>query len=54
MAPRRLRQPLDLMAELVEEILLRFPPDDPAILPRASVICKRWYSLLSDLTFPQR
>nr|TKW30267.1 hypothetical protein SEVIR_2G024400v2 [Setaria viridis] len=41
MAPQRPRQPSELMAELVEEILIRLPPDDPATLVRASVVWKR-------------
>ncbi|TVU40391.1 hypothetical protein EJB05_13854, partial [Eragrostis curvula] len=34
--------PAALMEELVEEILLRFPPDDPTRLFRAAVVCKDW------------
>ncbi|CAM0877571.1 unnamed protein product [Alopecurus aequalis] len=41
-APRRRGSPPVLPDELVEEILLRLPPDDPACILRASVICKTW------------
>jgi hypothetical protein len=40
-----------LMDELVEEILLRFPPDDPASLVRAALICKSWFRLISSQRF---
>jgi len=39
MAPRP-APPAALMDELVEEILLRIPPDDPARLLRAALVCK--------------
>ncbi|CAL5091659.1 unnamed protein product [Urochloa decumbens] len=52
MAPRRRpRQPPELMAELIEEILLRVPPNDPAVLARASAVCKPWCHLLSGAAF---
>uniref|UniRef100_K3ZZZ8 F-box domain-containing protein n=1 Tax=Setaria italica TaxID=4555 RepID=K3ZZZ8_SETIT len=54
MAPQRPRQPSELMPELVEEILIRLPPDDPATLVRASVVCKRWRRILTDPTFRRR
>ncbi|GJN26166.1 hypothetical protein PR202_gb14076 [Eleusine coracana subsp. coracana] len=31
-----------LMEDLVEEILLRFPPDDPGSLVSAALVCKAW------------
>jgi hypothetical protein len=31
-----------LMEELVEEALLRIPPDDPAHLFCATLTCKQW------------
>jgi hypothetical protein len=34
--------PPPLPDELVEEILLRLPPDEPKSLLRASVVCKTW------------
>ncbi|CAL4966528.1 unnamed protein product [Urochloa decumbens] len=40
--------------ELVEEFLLRFPPDDPALLFRATLVCKRWRRLISDPSFHRR
>ena len=30
------------MEEIVEEILLRIPPDEPAHLVRAALVCKAW------------
>ncbi|TVU03854.1 hypothetical protein EJB05_50592, partial [Eragrostis curvula] len=39
--------PPALMEELVEDILLRFPPDDPAPLFRAALVCKAWCRLIS-------
>jgi hypothetical protein len=37
-----------------EEILLRFPPDDPGRLFRASLVCKAWRSLLTSPVFARR
>ncbi|CAL5077083.1 unnamed protein product [Urochloa decumbens] len=37
-----------LMEELVEEILLRLPPDEPAHLIRAGAVCKAWRRILLD------
>uniref|UniRef100_A0A0E0DQ60 F-box domain-containing protein n=1 Tax=Oryza meridionalis TaxID=40149 RepID=A0A0E0DQ60_9ORYZ len=37
-----------LMDDVVEEILLRLPPDDPSCAVRASLVCKRWRRLLAD------
>ncbi|CAL4889749.1 unnamed protein product [Urochloa decumbens] len=48
------RPPPALMDELVEEIALRIPPDDPARLLRAALVCKRWYRVLSDPGFRRR
>ncbi|RLN30178.1 uncharacterized protein C2845_PM05G18020 [Panicum miliaceum] len=39
------------MADLVSEILLCLPPEDPACLIRASLVCKAWLRLISDGTF---
>ncbi|KAG2613621.1 hypothetical protein PVAP13_4KG369888 [Panicum virgatum] len=39
--------PPALMEELEEEILLRFPPHQPALLVRASLVCKCWRRLVS-------
>ncbi|KAJ1287620.1 hypothetical protein BS78_02G024100 [Paspalum vaginatum] len=41
------------MDDAVAEILLRLPPDDPACLVRASLVCKSWRRILSDPAFPR-
>ncbi|CAN6180905.1 unnamed protein product [Urochloa humidicola] len=46
--------PSPLMDDLVEEILLRVPPSDPATLIRAGLICKSWRRILSDPDFFRR
>ncbi|TVU07450.1 hypothetical protein EJB05_47507 [Eragrostis curvula] len=46
--------PPQLMDELVEEVLLRLPPDDPASLVRAALVCRRWCRLFSDAGFRRR
>jgi hypothetical protein len=43
--------PPQLMEELIEEILLRFPPHEPALLVRAALVCKRWCRLVSGPGF---
>ncbi|CAL5077918.1 unnamed protein product [Urochloa decumbens] len=43
-----------LLDELVEEILLRFPPDDPARLFAAALVCKRWCRLITGRGFRRR
>ncbi|CAN6180949.1 unnamed protein product [Urochloa humidicola] len=40
--------------EIVEEILLRSPPDDPASLVRAALVEKRWRRLVSGAGFRRR
>ncbi|CAL5091806.1 unnamed protein product [Urochloa decumbens] len=40
--------------EIVEEILLRFPPDDPARLLDAALVCKRWCRILAAAGFRRR
>ncbi|TVU40494.1 hypothetical protein EJB05_13961, partial [Eragrostis curvula] len=50
----RPRPPPPLMDELVEEILLRLPPDKPASLVRAALVSKRWCRLVSDAGFRRR
>ncbi|KAM3279692.1 hypothetical protein ACQJBY_046828 [Aegilops geniculata] len=42
LAPTVCASPPGLPNELIEEILFRLPPDDPASLLRASLICKAW------------
>ncbi|GJN24376.1 hypothetical protein PR202_gb12114 [Eleusine coracana subsp. coracana] len=44
----------ELMEDLVEEVLLRLPPDEPACLVRASLVCKPWRRLLSGRAFLRR
>ncbi|KAM0849939.1 hypothetical protein ACQ4PT_053399 [Festuca glaucescens] len=39
--------------DLLSEIILRLPPQ-PSSLPRASAVCKRWRSLVSDPGFLRR
>ncbi|CAN6244516.1 unnamed protein product [Urochloa humidicola] len=46
--------PPALMEELVEEVLIRIPPDDPASLVRAALVCKRWCRLISGASFRRR
>ncbi|RCV09344.1 hypothetical protein SETIT_2G020100v2 [Setaria italica] len=52
MAPPR--QPPELVADIVGEILLLLPPADPASLVRASLVCKLWRRLLSNPAFRRR
>ncbi|XP_037444257.1 uncharacterized protein LOC119312621 [Triticum dicoccoides] len=40
--------------DLVEEILLRLPPDHPAFLLRASIVCKDWAGIVSRPPFRRR
>ncbi|PUZ42785.1 hypothetical protein GQ55_9G609700 [Panicum hallii var. hallii] len=43
---------MELMPEeLVEEILLRVPPDEPAYLVRVALVCRPWRRILSDRGF---
>ncbi|KAM0863533.1 hypothetical protein ACQ4PT_044522 [Festuca glaucescens] len=51
MPPAPPRQHVEDMVELVEEILLRLPPDEPDSLVRAAVVCKPWRRLLSSHRF---
>jgi hypothetical protein len=40
---------MELMPEeLVEEIVLRVPPNEPAYLVRAALVCRPWRRILSD------
>ncbi|XBH60463.1 hypothetical protein VPH35_115062 [Triticum aestivum] len=48
----RSRSPLE-DEDLLSEVLLRLPPQ-PSSLPRASAVCKRWRSLVSDRGFVRR
>ncbi|TVU26536.1 hypothetical protein EJB05_29088, partial [Eragrostis curvula] len=46
--------PPELNDEAVEEVLARLPPDDPALLVRAALVCKRWCRLVSSPGFHRR
>ncbi|KAK1642086.1 hypothetical protein QYE76_059891 [Lolium multiflorum] len=46
--------PPTLPDELLEEIFLRLPPNEPACLVRASLASKLWLSLLSGTSFNSR
>ncbi|KAF8654002.1 hypothetical protein HU200_062144 [Digitaria exilis] len=52
--PPRPRASPALPDELVEAILLRSPPDDPARLVHAALVCKRWCRLVSGRSFRRR
>ncbi|CAO2164864.1 unnamed protein product [Urochloa humidicola] len=52
--PLRDRDPPALADELVEEILLRSPPDDPARLAHAAFVCKRWCRFVTGPVFRRR
>uniref|UniRef100_K3YYA8 F-box domain-containing protein n=1 Tax=Setaria italica TaxID=4555 RepID=K3YYA8_SETIT len=47
-------RPPELMEEIVEEVLLRFPSEDPASLVRAALVSKRWCRLVSGRGFRRR
>ncbi|KAJ1287605.1 hypothetical protein BS78_02G022800 [Paspalum vaginatum] len=53
MVPPPLPLPV-LMDELVGEILLRVPPDQPKHLFRAALVCKPWLRILCDAAFLRR
>ncbi|CAD6207703.1 unnamed protein product [Miscanthus lutarioriparius] len=40
--------------DVVGEILLRFPPADPASLVRAALVCKPWYRIVCGPSFRRR
>lgn len=44
----------ELNHDAVTEILLRFPPDDPACLIRAALVCKPWHRILTGPAFVGR
>ncbi|CAL5035760.1 unnamed protein product [Urochloa decumbens] len=52
-SPRPALAPLPDDDDMLEEILLRLPPR-PSSLPCASLVCKRWFRLLSDPRFLRR
>ncbi|CAL5078068.1 unnamed protein product [Urochloa decumbens] len=43
--------PPELNEDIIAEILLRLPPDEPEHLVRASLVCKPWCRILYDRTF---
>ncbi|WVZ61682.1 hypothetical protein U9M48_011516 [Paspalum notatum var. saurae] len=43
-----------LMVEVIEEILFRLPPEEPAYLVRAALVCKAWRGVLTDSGFLRR
>lgn len=46
--------PPALLDELLEEVFLRLPPDDPVHLVRASAVCRPWRRILADGGFRRR
>ncbi|CAD6203187.1 unnamed protein product [Miscanthus lutarioriparius] len=46
--------PLELVDDVIPEILLRLPPDEPKWLFRAAVARKPWLRTISDPTFLHR
>ncbi|CAL4997904.1 unnamed protein product [Urochloa decumbens] len=46
--------PPELVDDLVEEVLLRIPPDDPASLARAALVSRRWYRVAAGRSFRRR
>ncbi|RCV09392.1 LOW QUALITY PROTEIN: hypothetical protein SETIT_2G024100v2 [Setaria italica] len=46
--------PPELMPELVGEILLRLPPDEPEHLLLAALVCKPWFRTLCNPAFRRR
>ncbi|CAM0947746.1 unnamed protein product [Alopecurus aequalis] len=46
--------PPPLIADVIAEILLRLPPDEPEHLFRAALVCKPWLSIICDPGFRRR
>ncbi|RCV09342.1 hypothetical protein SETIT_2G019900v2 [Setaria italica] len=46
------RSPQQLVEDTVGEIVLRLPPDDPALLVRASAVNKTWRRAVAEPSFP--
>ncbi|CAD6257844.1 unnamed protein product [Miscanthus lutarioriparius] len=44
----------ELIEDTIAEVLLRIPPDEPAHLVRASLVCKLWRRILLDPAFLRR
>ncbi|CAL5089185.1 unnamed protein product [Urochloa decumbens] len=53
-APRSMAPVPELMDDLIGEVLLRLPPDDPVGLINATLVCKRWHRIFSDPGFRHR
>ncbi|CAD6221003.1 unnamed protein product [Miscanthus lutarioriparius] len=54
MAAPSSRDPAALMDELVEECLLRLPPEDHADLARAALVSKQWHRVVTGAIFRRR
>ncbi|KAG0541522.1 hypothetical protein BDA96_02G023700 [Sorghum bicolor] len=46
--------PRELVSDIISEILLRLPPDEPECLFRAALVCKPWLRTISDPGFLSR
>lgn len=46
--------PTVLIEDLVEEFLLRIPPDDPASLARAALVSRHWHRVITGPVFRRR
>ncbi|KAK1596223.1 hypothetical protein QYE76_059304 [Lolium multiflorum] len=46
--------PPALLDELLEEVFFRLPPDEPAHLVRASLVCRPWRRIIADRGFRRR
>ncbi|CAD6221436.1 unnamed protein product [Miscanthus lutarioriparius] len=46
--------PRELVSDVISEILLRLPPDEPECLFRAALVCKPWLHTISDPAFVRR
>jgi len=46
--------PVVLIDDLVEEFLLRLPPEDPALLARAALVSSQWYRVVTGRSFRRR
>ncbi|XP_066319788.1 uncharacterized protein [Miscanthus floridulus] len=46
--------PPALTDDLIDQVPLRFPPQEPERLVRATLVCKRWFRLISDPSFRRR
>lgn len=46
--------PLELISDAITEIFLRLPPEEPAHLVRAALVCRSWRQILTDRDFLRR